>query len=77
MSEGRLAKPQLRDLHRSYVKKGLVGVLITGFLTAAAFKALIADIESNKIDNFYKTYDPMKSLEKMENAGLMDSRPQQ
>ena len=75
MSEGRLAKPQLRNLHIAQVKKSLVGGLALAFIATLSLKLLVTDVQERRIENFYKTYDPAKALEVMNNAGLMQSCP--
>ena len=75
MSEGRLAKPQLRNLHIAQVKKGLVGALGLSLIATLSLKFFVTDVQERKIENFYKTYDPAKALEVMNNAGLMQSCP--
>ncbi|XP_076664804.1 cytochrome c oxidase subunit cyclope [Andrena cerasifolii] len=75
MSEGRLAKPQLRNLHIAQVKKGLIGAIALSLVVTFSLKFLVTDAQERKIENFYKTYDPAKALEVMNNAGLMQSCP--
>lgn len=75
MGEGRLAKPQLRNLHIAQVKKGLVGALALSLAFTLSLKFFVTDVQERKIENFYKTYDPAKALEVMNNAGLMQSCP--
>ena len=75
MPEGRLAKPQLRNLHIAQVKKGLVGALTLSLIVTFSLKFFVTDVQERKIENFYKTYDPVKALEVMNNAGLMQSCP--
>ncbi|XP_078044935.1 cytochrome c oxidase subunit cyclope [Augochlora pura] len=73
MSEGRLAKPQLRNLHVTYTRKSLVVMLAVTISCGLAYKLGVADPQARKIEQFYKTYDPEASLKKMNAAGLMQS----
>ena len=73
MSEGRLAKPQLRNLHVSKVKKSLGIAIVLSGTTGLLWKTLVSDVYERKVEEFYKTYDPMKSLQRMNEAGLMES----
>lgn len=54
MAEGRLAKPQLRNLHYTYIKRHLVGLVAVSLTTVVAYKYFIADVHNAKIENFYK-----------------------
>ncbi|PBC29022.1 Cytochrome c oxidase subunit [Apis cerana cerana] len=73
MAEGKLPKPQLRDLHLSRVRRtlGIAALLCT--FTGMSWKILVTDRYERKAEEFYKTYDPMKSLQIMNEAGLMES----
>ncbi|XP_076643207.1 cytochrome c oxidase subunit cyclope [Halictus rubicundus] len=73
MSEGRLPKPQLRNLHITHTRKHLIGMLIFGLGSGAFYKIVFADAASRRIEAFYKTYDPEASLKIMDEAGLMQS----
>ncbi|XP_033199037.1 uncharacterized protein LOC117238712 [Bombus vosnesenskii] len=73
MSEGRLPKPQLRNLHVSKVKKSLGIVTVLCATVGITWKTLVSDVYERKVEEFYKTYDPMKSLQRMNEAGLMES----
>ncbi|XP_017890840.1 uncharacterized protein LOC108631435 [Ceratina calcarata] len=73
MGEKRLAKPQLRDLHLSRVRKNMGIMLTVSALGGLAFKLLVSDVYERKFEEFYKTYDAEASLKKMNEAGLMDS----
>ena len=68
-----LAKPQLRGLHASQIKKNLVGMLVVSVSTALLFKVLVVDKRKQRYADFYKTYDAEKQLKIMNDAGLMQS----
>ncbi|XP_029036894.1 uncharacterized protein LOC114873111 [Osmia bicornis bicornis] len=73
MGEGRLAKPQLRNLHLTRIKKSL-GIMV-GIVTAVGlgYKLFVIDVYERKMEEFYKHYDAEKSLKRMDEAGLMQS----
>lgn len=73
MSEGRLAKPQLRNLHVSKVRGSLMRVAVLCATAGLTWKMCVSDVYERKVEEFYKTYDPMKSLQRMNEAGLMES----
>lgn len=54
MAEGRLAKPQLRNLHLTRVKKSL-GIMV-GLVTAIGlgYKVFVIDVYERKMEEFYK-----------------------
>lgn len=54
MPEGRLAKPQLRNLHITQVKKSLIGALATAMIATFALKFFVTDAQERRIENFYK-----------------------
>lgn len=49
-----LAKPQLRGLHASQIKKNLVGMLVVSVSTALLFKVLVVDKRKQRYADFYK-----------------------
>ncbi|KAK1118832.1 hypothetical protein K0M31_014605 [Melipona bicolor] len=73
MSEKRLPKPQLRGLHVTRIKRsfGIAGLICA--TTGVIWKLLVIDTYNQKVEDFYKTYDAAKSLDKMNKAGLMES----
>ncbi|CAL7944378.1 unnamed protein product [Xylocopa violacea] len=75
MSEGRLPKPNLRNLHLSGVKKNLIVSVMVTAISGIAYKYLVNEPYERKVENFYKTYDPMAALKVMNEAGLMESYP--
>ncbi|XP_076748749.1 cytochrome c oxidase subunit cyclope [Xylocopa sonorina] len=76
MAEGRLPKPQLRNLHLNGVKRNLVVSLVVTAISGIAYKLLVNDPYERKVEEFYKNYDPMAALKVMNEAGLMQSAPQ-
>ncbi|XP_046413487.1 cytochrome c oxidase subunit 6C [Neodiprion fabricii] len=67
------AKPQLRGLLATSMKKHGIMTLIVGLGTAFAFKFLYADPKKQRYADFYKTYDADKAFQVMRNAGLLQS----
>lgn len=49
-----IAKPQLRGLHISQIKKNLIGMIIISTCAAYAFKVFVADRRKQKYADFYK-----------------------
>ncbi|CAK9800081.1 Cytochrome c oxidase subunit 6C [Anthophora quadrimaculata] len=76
MSEGKLAKPQLRNLHLSKLKGTLVRTVGIAVGVGLIYKFLVSNPHHRRVEEFYKTYDPVKSIERMNNAGLMESAPE-
>ncbi|XP_076376932.1 cytochrome c oxidase subunit cyclope [Megalopta genalis] len=75
MSEGRLEKPQLRNLHITYTRRSL-GLMLGGtIISGIIYKLAVADPQARQIEEFYKTYNAEASLKKMNDAGLMQSAP--
>lgn len=54
MSEGRLPKPQLRNLHVSNIKKSLGIVTVLCATVGLAWKTLVSDVYERKVEEFYK-----------------------
>ncbi|CAK9828124.1 Cytochrome c oxidase subunit 6C [Anthophora retusa] len=75
MSEGKLVKPQLRRLHFSKLKGTLIRTVGIAVGTGLIFKVLVCDPHERRVEEFYKNYDPIKSLQRMNDAGLMESGP--
>ncbi|KAF3425034.1 hypothetical protein E2986_13276 [Frieseomelitta varia] len=73
MSEKRLPKPQLRGLHVARIKRSFGIAALICVVTSVSWKVLVMDTYNRKVEDFYKTYDPMKSLDRMNKAGLMES----
>ncbi|KOC62414.1 Cytochrome c oxidase subunit 6C [Habropoda laboriosa] len=73
MSEGRIPKPQLRDLHITKAGKSLGIGVVVAVGCGITYKLCISNPHNRKVEEFYKTYDPMKSLKIMNDAGLMES----
>ncbi|KAM0724870.1 Cytochrome c oxidase subunit 6C [Formica fusca] len=68
-----LAKPQLRGLHASQIKKNLVGMMVVSVSAALLYKVFVCDKRKQRYSDFYKTYDAEKQLKIMNEAGLMQS----
>ncbi|KOX76310.1 Cytochrome c oxidase subunit 6C [Melipona quadrifasciata] len=73
MSEKRLPKPQLRGLHVTRIKRSFAIAGLLCATTGMAWKLLVIDTYNQKVEDFYKTYDAEKSLDRMNKAGLMES----
>ncbi|KAG5334093.1 COX6C oxidase, partial [Acromyrmex charruanus] len=72
-----IAKPQLRGLLTSQIKKNLVSMLVISISAGLAYKIFVADKRKKRYAEFYKTYDAEKQLKIMNEAGLMQSyKPQ-
>ncbi|XP_076227312.1 cytochrome c oxidase subunit cyclope [Nomia melanderi] len=76
MSEGRLPKPNLRNLQASKARGNFLQLALSCIAVGAAYKFLVADVTQRRIEEFYKTYDPDAALKVMNDAGLMHSAPQ-
>ncbi|KYN23014.1 PREDICTED: cytochrome c oxidase subunit 6C [Trachymyrmex cornetzi] len=68
-----IAKPQLRGLLTSQIKKNLIAMMIASISAGLAYKILVADKRKRRYAEFYKTYDAEKQLKIMNEAGLMQS----
>ncbi|CAG0913985.1 unnamed protein product [Notodromas monacha] len=68
-----IAKPQLRGLLLSYLKKHLIIATVLSVATGFAVKALINDPRKTAYANFYKNYDPDVEYEKMKKLGIFQS----
>jgi len=49
-----IAKPQLRNLLTSQIKKNLVGMMVIGFAASVLFKIFVADKRKQRYADFYK-----------------------
>ncbi|XP_014469466.1 PREDICTED: cytochrome c oxidase subunit 6C isoform X2 [Dinoponera quadriceps] len=67
------AKPQLRGLLTSQIKKNFIGMTIVSFTAAGAYSILVAEPRKQRYADFYKTYDAEKQLKIMNEAGFMQS----
>lgn len=54
MSEGRLPKPQLRNLHVSKVKKSLGMVTVLCAVVGLSWKICVSDVYERRVEEFYK-----------------------
>ncbi|KYQ49863.1 Cytochrome c oxidase subunit 6C [Trachymyrmex zeteki] len=68
-----IAKPQLRGLLTSQIKKNLVVMMVVSISAGVAYKIFVVDKRKRKYAEFYKTYDAEKQLKIMNEAGLMQS----
>lgn len=49
-----IAKPQLRNLHTTQIKKNIVGMMVISFSAAVLFKVLVVDKRKQRYADFYK-----------------------
>nr|XP_056710751.1 cytochrome c oxidase subunit 6C-2 [Euleptes europaea] len=75
MSSALLAKPQMRGLLASRLKKHIVIAFMFSFGCAALYKFGVAEPRKRAYAEFYKNYDPMKTFEAMREAGIFQSAP--
>ncbi|XP_076182365.1 cytochrome c oxidase subunit cyclope [Ptiloglossa arizonensis] len=73
MSEVRLAKPQLRNLHMARAKRTLPMVMAGTLAVGLVCKILMCDRFENRLEEFYKTYDAEATFKKIQASGFMDS----
>ncbi|KAJ8944941.1 hypothetical protein NQ318_013089 [Aromia moschata] len=67
------AKPQLRGLLRSQIKRNIILAACVATAAAVAQKFLYNDERKKVYAEFYKTYDIEKSFNQIRNKGLFDS----
>ncbi|CAB3229424.1 unnamed protein product [Arctia plantaginis] len=67
------AKPQMRGLLNSQIKKNLIVSLVLAGISGVAFKMIIGDTRKRKYAEFYRTYDAEKEFEEMKKKGLFQS----
>ena len=67
------ARPQLRGLLGTTLKRQVVIAGVIGLLAVVATKVLVKDARLKKYEEFYKHYDADKDFERMKNAGVFRS----
>ncbi|KAL8181851.1 UNVERIFIED_CONTAM: Cytochrome c oxidase subunit 6C [Gekko kuhli] len=75
MSSALLAKPQMRGLLASRLKKHLIAVSILSVGIIFGFKFGVSDPRKRAYAEFYKNYDAAKEFEAMREAGVFQSAP--
>ncbi|XP_077283448.1 cytochrome c oxidase subunit 6C-like [Arctopsyche grandis] len=76
MSEAKvsiIAKPQLRGLLNSAIKKHLSIAIVFSLTTAVLWKTVVADPRRKKYADFYRDYDAEKEFEIMKSKGVFQS----
>jgi len=71
----RLAKPQLRNLATSYIRKHFVLGGIFSVSCAAAYWVLVLERRKKAYRDFYANYDADVEFEKMRATGVFQSAP--
>jgi len=69
------AKPQLRGLLASSLKKQVVIAGVLGVVSVLAVKHFVQDARLKRYEEFYKHYDAEKDFERMRRAGVYRSAP--
>ncbi|XP_026332786.1 cytochrome c oxidase subunit 6C-1 isoform X2 [Hyposmocoma kahamanoa] len=67
------AKPQLRGLLNSTIKRNLIVSLTLAAISGIAFKQLVGTQRKQRYAEFYRTYDAEKEFEEMKSKGLFQS----
>ena len=67
------AKPVLRGLLKSQLKRDFAIATTICFVATAAWKVLVKDARTKRYEEFYKTFEPQEEFESMRNAGVFDS----
>ncbi|XP_033225038.1 cytochrome c oxidase subunit 6C-like [Belonocnema kinseyi] len=70
-----IPKPPMRRMHINQVKKQLVGMVVFVGIGTMIFRQLYVERRKKRYDEFYKTYDCDAALQRMNDAGLMQSCP--
>ncbi|CAG4938954.1 unnamed protein product [Colias eurytheme] len=68
-----VAKPQMRGLLNTAIKRNLIISLVLAGVSAVAFKQLVGNERKRKYAEFYRTYDAEKEFEEMRAKGLFQS----
>ncbi|RVE50790.1 hypothetical protein evm_004539 [Chilo suppressalis] len=68
-----IAKPQMRGLLNSVIKKNLTVAITLSIISGFAFKVLVGDARKQRYAEFYRTYDADKEFEEMKKKGLFQS----
>ncbi|GLH04811.1 hypothetical protein R5R35_010137 [Gryllus longicercus] len=69
----RLAKPQLRGLLNSSIKKNLSVAIVLSIISGIAWKVGVCDVRKKLYADFYRTYDAEADFQRMKNAGVFTS----
>ncbi|XP_040210710.1 cytochrome c oxidase subunit 6C [Rana temporaria] len=70
MSQGLLAKPQMRGLLGKRLRFHIVGAFIFSISVVALYKFGVAEPRKRAYANYYKNYDAVKEFEAMREAGV-------
>ncbi|KAM5157656.1 cytochrome c oxidase subunit 6C [Mantella aurantiaca] len=70
MSQGLLAKPQMRGLLAKRLRFHIIGAFICSLTAAAMYKYGVAEPRKKAYADFYKNYDAVKEFEAMRDAGV-------
>ncbi|XP_064605924.1 cytochrome c oxidase subunit 6C-like [Liolophura sinensis] len=73
MSASQLAKPQLRGLLKSRVKRDFGIAFAFSAVCTVAYKFLVNEPRKAKYAEFYKTYDAQADFERMKKEGVFQS----
>ncbi|XP_077864372.1 cytochrome c oxidase subunit 6C-2-like [Saccoglossus kowalevskii] len=65
-----IARPQMRGLLKSKIKRDLTIALIAGLAAAACVKFGYAERKKQTYANFYRDYDDRKAFEHMNSMGV-------
>ncbi|KAF4518810.1 hypothetical protein B566_EDAN008138 [Ephemera danica] len=68
-----IAKPQMRGLLNSSIKKNLIISGVLCVISVFAMKFGFNDVRKAKYAEFYKTYDAEKDFERMRKTGVLQS----
>ncbi|CAG9792913.1 unnamed protein product [Diatraea saccharalis] len=68
-----VAKPQMRGLLNSVIKRNLIVAITLAGISGFAFKILVGDARKRRYAEFYRTYDAEKDFEEMRKKGLFQS----
>jgi len=69
------AKPQLRGLLASNLKRQVIVAAVLGVGSVIAVKHFVKDARLKRYEEFYKNYDAEKDFERMRRAGVFRSAP--
>ncbi|KAG8310501.1 cytochrome c oxidase subunit 6C [Homalodisca vitripennis] len=73
MATKAVAKPQLRRLLETNIKRNLTIAIGLSFVAGAAYKWGVLEARKKKYAEFYKNYDADKEFERMKKAGVFQS----
>ncbi|XP_043462338.1 uncharacterized protein LOC122498599 [Leptopilina heterotoma] len=73
---GPIAKPVMRGMCISYIKKGIIGAVSASIVAGVAFKFLFMDSRRKIYDDFYATYDKHAAVQRLNRSGFMSSSPE-